>query len=136
MPVSPEGRPAWLSHPPFYDWLGATLLQLGSGRCVLRLEPRGALGNSKGDIHGGATASLLDIAMSQAVRSSYADRVNVSTISLTINYLATAAGAIQATAVALRPGATIAHAEVEATDLQGQAVARATAIYRIIRAKS
>jgi len=127
--------PAWLSCPPFYQWLDPRLEQLGGGRCELSLAPRPELGNSKGDLHGGAIAALFDIAMSQAVRSAYADKINVSTIGLTVNYLATSQGTVRISAQALRPGSTIAYAEVEALNAAGECVARASGNYRIIRPK-
>jgi len=130
--------PAWLSYPPFYALLGPTLEVLADGRCEISLAPRAELGNSKGDLHGGVIASLFDLAMSQAVRSVYAGRgekINVSTIGLTVNYLAPSKGSVRVIAQALRPGASIAYAEAEALNEEGESVARVSGNYRIIRPK-
>ena len=126
----------WRSYPPFYAWLGAQLERLQDGECIVRLDPRAELGNSKGDLHGGAIAALLDITLSQAVRSAYSEVVNVSTISMTINYLAPTVGVARASGKVLRAGASIAYAEGEAVNQQGEVVSRISATYRIIRAKA
>lgn len=136
--MSDPSKPAWLSYPPFYEFLGPTLEVLADGRCEVSLAPRRELGNSKGDLHGGAIASLFDLAMSQAVRSVYVakgENINVSTIGLTVNYLAPSKGTVRVIAQALRPGASIAYAEAEALNADGDSVARVSANYRIIRPK-
>ena len=123
----------WLSHPPFYDFLGMSLLSLHQGRCVLRLNPRRELTNSKGEIHGGPIAACLDIAMSQAVRSSYTDKVNVATISMTVNYLEASQGALTVTAKVVRAGKTVAYAEAKAVNEAMGLMAKVSATFRIIR---
>ena len=85
--VAEKLPPSWITCPPFYMYLGATLLHLMDGECTLQLDVRPELMNSKGDLHGGAITAGFDIALSQAVRSSYPRTVNLSTISLTINYI-------------------------------------------------
>jgi uncharacterized protein (TIGR00369 family) len=124
--------PQWLSYPPYYAHIGAVLERIGSGEAVLRLSPRPELANTKGDIHGGAIASLLDMVLSQAVRSGYDRSFNVATINLNINYLATANGELTARGKLVRAGTTIAYLEGEITRPDGEIVARATANYRII----
>ncbi len=124
--------PRWRSYPPYYKHIGAVLERLEAGECVLRLSPRAELANTKGDIHGGAIASLLDMVLSQAVRSGYDRSFNVATINLNINYLATANGELRATGKLVRAGTTIAYLEGEIKRPDGEIVARATATYRII----
>jgi uncharacterized protein (TIGR00369 family) len=123
----------WRSYPPYYAHIGATLERLDEGECVLRLAPRPELANTKGDIHGGAIASLLDMVLSQAVRSGYDPAFNVATISLNINYLATGNGELRAVGKLIRAGTTIAYLEGEITRPDGAICARAAATYRIIR---
>jgi uncharacterized protein (TIGR00369 family) len=122
----------WRSYPPYYAHIGAVLERLEKGECVLRLAPRPELANTKGDLHGGAIASLLDMVLSQAVRSGYDKSFNVATISLNINYLATANGEVRALGKLIRAGTTIAYLEGEVTGADGAIVARAAATYRII----
>ena len=124
--------PQWRSYPPYYAHIGAVLERIGNGEAVVRLSPRPELANTKGDIHGGAIASLLDMVLAQAVRSGYDRSFNVATINLNINYLATANGELTATGKLIRAGTTIAYLEGEITRSDGAIVARATASYRII----
>ncbi len=131
-----DTKAQWRSYPPFYGFLGAELERLQDGECVLVLAPRAELGNSKGDLHGGAIASLLDIVLSQAVRSAYTERINVSTISMTVNFLAPTTGWARATGKVLRAGASIAYAEGEVVNEKGELVSRISGTYRIIRARS
>ncbi len=126
-------RARWRSYPPYYRHLGGVLEELGDGTCIVRLAPRPELGNSKGDIHGGAIASLLDIVQSQAVRSRYDAAVNVATITMNLSYLATAAGEITGHGKVIRAGTTIAYAEGEIRSADGAILAKASATYRIIR---
>jgi uncharacterized protein (TIGR00369 family) len=131
--VTPDAAPGWRSYPPFYAYVGATLERLENGDAVLRLVPRPELANTKGDLHGGIIASLIDMALSQAVRSGYDSSCNTATVALNINYLATARGEVRAHAKLVRAGTTIAYAEAEVTGANGAVIARATATYRIIR---
>ena len=51
----------WRSFSPFYEHLGLELESLGDGQCVVRLPFGAHFGNSRGEVHGGIAASLLDI---------------------------------------------------------------------------
>ena len=123
----------WPSFPPFYEHLGLKLEALGGGKCVCGLPYAKHFGNSRGEIHGGIVASVLDIAMSQAARSAIPELTNIATISMTVNYLAPALGVLKCNAVLVRAGGTIAFAEGEVTDAKGTPVCRATGTYRIRR---
>ena len=125
----------WPSLPPFYEHLGLALEALGGGKCVCALPYAKHFGNSRGEVHGGIVASVLDIAMSQAARSAIPELTNIATISMTVNYLAPALGVLTCNAVLVRAGGTIAFAEGEVTDAKGTPVCRATGTYRIRRAR-
>jgi uncharacterized protein (TIGR00369 family) len=131
---SPQGGPGWRSFPPFYGHLGLELESLADGRAVVRLPYAAHFGNSRGEVHGGIVASLLDITLSQAVRSTMAGPTNVATISMTVSYLAPAVGVLTCDGRVVRGGRTVAFAEGEVTDGQGATVCRAVATYRILRA--
>lgn len=126
--------PQWLSFPPFYDHLGLKLESLAGGKCVARLPYAKHFGNSRGEVHGGIVASLLDITLSQAVRSTLDGPANIATISMTVSYLAPAVGVLACHGTVVRKGRTVAFAEGEVTDEKGGAVCRAVATYRILRA--
>jgi uncharacterized protein (TIGR00369 family) len=126
---------AWLSHAPYYDHIGLEVLSIGEGVASLMLKPKSALGNSKGDLHGGAIASMLDITLSQAVRSAYPKNINLSTISMTVNYLSPSQGIATSHGQVIRSGNSIAYAEGEVKNELGDIVCRVSASYRIIRPK-
>ncbi|HEX7128049.1 MAG TPA: PaaI family thioesterase [Thermodesulfobacteriota bacterium] len=134
--MTTEGRqpPGWRSFPPFYAFLGLRLDALADGVCVVRLPFRPDFGNSRGDVHGGLVASLLDITLSQAVRSAHAGS-SVATISLTVNYLSPAKGELVCRGEVSRRGRTVAFAEGEVRDERGTPVCRASGTYRLLTAK-
>jgi uncharacterized protein (TIGR00369 family) len=125
--------PHWRSHPPFYGHLGLELKALDGGRCVIGLPYAKHFGNSRGEVHGGIVASVLDIALSQAVRSTLEGPTNVATISMTVSYLAPAVGVLTCTGTVTRGGRTIAFAEGAVIDEKGTEVCRATATYRVLK---
>ena len=125
--------PQWRSHPPFYGHLGLQLKALASGRCVIELPYATHFGNSRGEVHGGIVASVLDIALSQAVRSTLEEPTNVATISMTVSYLAPAVGVLTCTGAVVRSGRTIAFAEGTVVDEKGAEVCRASATYRVLK---
>ena len=128
-----ESRPKWRSFPPFYAHLDLQLKSLGDGKAVIELPYAKHFANTRGEVHGGINASLLDITLSQAVRSQIEGHVDLATISMTVSYLAAAGGVLTCTAHVVRSGRTVAFAEGEVTDAQGSPVCRAVATYRILR---
>lgn len=122
----------WRSSPPFYEHLGLELDELADGRSRIRLPFQKHFGNSRGEVHGGAVAALADAAMSQAVRSTVELGAAVATISLTLNYLAPAHGELTCNGAVVRGGRSVAFAQAEVTDEDGQSVCHATAIYRLL----
>ena len=82
-----------------------------------------------------AIASMMDITLSQAVRSAYPSGINVSTISMTVNYLAPSQGNALSHAQVIRAGHSIAYAEGDVKNEAGDIVCRVSGSYRIIRPK-
>lgn len=126
----------WRSSPPFYAHVGLQLDEIGDGRATIRLPYEKHLGNSRGEMHGGAMATMADAAMSQAVRSTIPLGSAVATITMTLNYLAPAHGELTAKGVVVRGGKSVVYAEVEITDGKGGAVCRASATFRVMLPKS
>ncbi len=124
--------PQWLSSPPFYGHVGFDLDELADGHARLRMPFRDHLGNSRGEAHGGAIATLADGAMSQAVRSTLERGIAVATISMTVNYLAPGRGELVCDAHVVKGGHSVAFAEAEVRDERGKPVCSATAVYRIL----
>ena len=131
-----ERAPAtWRSSPPFYHHLGLQLEALADGRSAIRLPFRKEYGNTRGEMHGGAVAALVDAAMSQAVRSTIEMGSRVATITMTLNYLAPAHGDLTARGTVVKGGRSVIFAEAEVTDERGQAVCKGSATYRIALSK-
>ena len=125
-----ENKAQWRSNPPFYRHLGLELEALADGKSAIRLPFRKEYGNSRGEVHGGAIATLVDAAMSQAVRSTVALDARVATISMTINYLAPGVGDLLGRGTVTRGGRSLSFVEAEVTDASGNVVCRATATFR------
>lgn len=121
----------WRSSPPFYQHLGLELDYLQDGKSTIRLPFQKHFGNTRGEMHGGAVASLVDAAMSQAVRSTVEYGANVATITMTLNYLAPAHGELLGKGAVLKSGRSLVFAEAEILDAEGAIVCRASATYRV-----
>ena len=125
----------WRSSPPFYEHLGLQLDALAEGKSSIRLPFRKEYGNTRGEMHGGAIAALVDAGMSQAVRSTIEPGSKVATITMTLNYLAPANGELTCRGAVVKGGRGVVFAEAEVTDERGQAVCRGSATYRVASPK-
>lgn len=129
-------RAQWRSNPPFYRHLGLELEALADGKSSIRLPFRKEYGNTRGEVHGGAIATLVDAAMSQAVRSTVELGARVATISMTVNYMAPAVGDLLCKGAVVRGGRSLMFVEAEVIDSGGNVVCRASATYRAAPAKT
>jgi len=129
-------RAQWRSNPPFYRHLGLELDALADGKSSIRLPFRKEYGNTRGEVHGGAIATLVDAAMSQAVRSTVELGARVATISMTVNYMAPAVGDLLCKGAVVRGGRSLMFVEAEVIDSAGTLVCKASATYRAAAAKS
>ena len=134
--MTDESKAQWRSHPPFYRHLGLELEALADGKSAIRLPFRKEYANTRGEVHGGAIATLVDAAMSQAVRSTVEQGALVATISMTLNYLAPGIGDLRCRGTVVRRGRSLSFVEAEVTDAGGHAVCRATATFRAGAPKS
>lgn len=133
--MSSDIKPQWRSHPPFYRHLGLELDALADGKSAVRLPFRQEFGNTRGEVHGGAMATLVDCAMSQAVRSTVEQGARVATISMTINYLAPAIGDLLCRGAVVRGGRSLSFVEAEVVDGSSAVVCRASATFRATAAR-
>jgi uncharacterized protein (TIGR00369 family) len=123
----------WQTCPPFYTHLGLILKEFGDGRCVTSLPYARHFGNSRGEVHGGIAASVLDITMSQALRSDIDGTVGIATISLNVSYLAPALGVLTCEGKVVRRGRSVAFVEGVLKGDNGESAARAVGTFRILR---
>ena len=126
----------WRSNPPFYRHLGLELEALADGKSAIRLPFRKEYGNTRGEVHGGAIATLVDAAMSQAVRSTVELDARVATISMTINYLAPGVGDLVGRGAVIRAGRSLMFVEAEVVDSAGAVVCTASATFRAAPART
>lgn len=122
---------------PYWQLLGAQVEEVGEGyACIsLPLDPR--LNNSDGSAHGGALASLVDMAVARALRTLYDGTiVGHATVELNISFLRPARGQrLTAEGRILRLGSTVAVGEVQVGGDDGRLVATGRATYMIFRRK-
>jgi uncharacterized protein (TIGR00369 family) len=126
-PSAPSGRP-------FYDFLGLEV-DPRDDKAVVRLPYRPDLGNSREHMHGGAIATLLDAAASRAARQANPRAAGVATIDATIHYLRPGTTTLTAEGQVISSGGTIAVAQSQARDADGDLVASATVTFRIFKSR-
>jgi uncharacterized protein (TIGR00369 family) len=118
---------------PYVRFVGATLDAAAPGRVRLRLAARDDTTNRGGSLHGGVTASLLDVAGMAAARTlAGAHEGPASTIDLAVHYLAPAVREdVVAEGVVTRPGRGIVFVEASVTTAGGTPVARSVGAIRL-----
>jgi uncharacterized protein (TIGR00369 family) len=117
---------------PFYRLLGIDVVRAADGVSLVHLPERAELTNSRGEVHGGAIASLLDAALASAVRSSLEEGSGAATITLTTTYIAPGHGALTGHGRVLRAGGSIVSAEARVEDAAGRLVAQALGTLRAL----
>jgi uncharacterized protein (TIGR00369 family) len=103
--------------------LGARLLQVGPGLCVVELPYTERVTQQQGGFHGGAMGALADIAGGYAALTVVPADSEVTTVEYKINFLAALRdGVLRATGRVVRAGRRIivTHAMVEHLDADGK----------------
>ncbi len=116
----------------FKDVLGVHVDSAGDGHARLTLEATPDHLNEGGTVHGGVLASLVDMAMGEAVRSSTDDEDVPATSQLTVTYLRPGKpGALTVTAEVRKQGddLTICEADVEQ---DGRSLVHALATFALL----
>ena len=116
---------------PFAKHLGIRLVSFGEGRARLELDSRPELLNSWHSMHGGATMTLLDIALAVALRSLDAREKGAITIELKVNFVGPGLGTLVADGRCVHRGKTIAFCEGEVHDATGKLVATASGTFML-----
>ncbi|MGH7894271.1 MAG: PaaI family thioesterase, partial [Candidatus Binatia bacterium] len=123
MPTDPRA----LATCPYARFVGLELTAIGDGHARVRLPYTDATGNRNGSLHGGVTASLLDVAGMLAAQSAPSDVVDLaaSTIDLAVHYLAPAVReGVSAQGTVTRRGREIVFVETRVTSDAGTPIAR------------
>ena len=120
---------------PFVSHLGFTLHKMENGESELRYEAKPEHFNSHGVTHGGASMTLLDVAMSVAARSTTPDHGCV-TIEMKTQFMQPANGPLAAKAKVLHKTKSIAFVEGAIYDAAGVMCSFATGTFKYVpRAK-
>lgn len=117
---------------PFAHYLGIEILEKGEGFARLRLPYRHELTNPRGDLHGGAIASVADSAMAVAIGSMSGIAERHFTAKLEIKYKAPVVdGEIIVEATATRRKQRLFLGEVVVKNGDGQVIATAAGIFMV-----
>jgi uncharacterized protein (TIGR00369 family) len=119
---------------PYGALLGVRLEALEAGRVRVRLPFRPELTTVGDVVHGGAIASLIDVAATAAVWSGAdpATATRGTTVGLALNFLSAGRGQdLVAAASVIQRGRTICVCEVGVEGADGTAVARALVTYKV-----
>lgn len=119
---------------PFVGHVGIELRALDDGYAELALPFRNEIITIGQTVHGGAIASLIDCAAMAAAWAGapVPENMRGTTVSISVSYLAAATGVdLVARATVLRRGKNLSYVDVDVTDPDGNAIAKALVIYKI-----
>lgn len=125
---------AFFPQSPYVSHLGMQLTEMHRDRAVLTLPFKQEIITIGAMVHGGAIASLIDMAAMVAAWSGAEATASTRgiTVSMTVNYLAAAQNEdIQATARVLRRGRSLVYLDVEVTGATGTLVAKGLVTYKL-----
>ncbi len=117
---------------PFVELLGFELLRWENDEAEIRFVPGPDHLNSFSVVHGGATMTLLDVAMAHAARSGMPE-MGAVTIEMKTSFLQAARGPLLAKARVLHRSATMAFTEGRVFDAEGRLCCHATGTFKCIR---
>jgi uncharacterized protein (TIGR00369 family) len=124
---------------PFVELLGIELLRMADGEAELRFDPRPEHLNSFAVVHGGASMTLLDVAMAHAARSVLTGgdaEMGCVTIEMKTSFVQAARGergALLATGKLLHRTLNMAFVEGRIVDARGRLCAHATGTFKYVR---
>jgi uncharacterized protein (TIGR00369 family) len=123
----------FLAAVPFARLLGVEVQRTHADGVTLRCTLREELLNNVGGLHGGVTATLVDIAVAMAVYHHFGRRRAITTVEMKVNYFRpVATGTVYARAHLLRVGRTLCVGRVDIVDDHQRAVGVGMATYMIL----
>lgn len=117
---------------PFMNHIGLESIRLHGDSCHTRLKLQRALVNSRGDIHGGALMSALDFSLGVVARAHDPLNVGAATIDMNTHFYEPAASDVEVFAICKRRGKRIAFCEGEVKDAEGNVLAVARAVFKLV----
>ena len=119
------------AHPiPFVTHLGFTLHKMEGGASELHYTARSEHLNTFDVTHGGASMTLLDVAMAVAARSLVSDDWGCVTIEMKTSFMQPARGALVAQGLVLHRTKTMAYCEAKIYDSTGRLCTHATGTFK------
>ena len=108
---------------------------IGNDRARVRMPYQARFTNSRGDMHGGAIATLLDVGLSCAARAHDPLSYGVVTVDLTIHYIAPAAGDVVCTSLCEKRGRSLSFVRGELRNDAGELLGMATGTFKLVERK-
>ncbi|AOY95183.1 phenylacetic acid degradation-like protein [Cupriavidus sp. USMAA2-4] len=105
---------------------------IGNDQARVRMQHNTDYTNSRGDVHGGAIATLLDCALSCAARSHDPARYGVVTVDLTVHFIAPGRGDVIGLGFCERRGRALSFVRGEVRDEAGELLALATGTFKLV----
>jgi len=132
---APRDDGAFFDEDTFNHWLGLQVESHGGGEAILSVEYEAFKQNPGHVLHGGVTATLIDVAGGIAIGSTFdGENPMMATTNLDVQYLRPVTDDAEATAEVVRVGSSnaVARVEVESTDPDGErkVVATGTVTYQ------
>ncbi|UCU99422.1 PaaI family thioesterase [Acidovorax radicis] len=106
--------------------------RIGNDMAQVRMGFQADQANSRGEVHGGSIATLLDCTLAAAARAHDPAAYGVATIDLTLHYVAAGTGDLIATARCERRGRSISFVRGEVRAEDGTLVALATGSFKLM----
>ncbi len=117
---------------PFVQLLGFDLMLFENGHSQINYEPKPEHLNSFSVVHGGASMTLLDVAMAVAARS-VAQEMGVVTIEMKTSFMQAARGPLIAKGRLMHRTATMAFTEASIFDAEGKICSHATGTFKYVK---
>ena len=122
----------FLAAVPFAQLLGIEIHRTHADGGTLRCKLRDDLLNNAAGLHGGVSATLVDIAVAMAIYHHFGHRRPITTVELKLNYFRPVPhGTVYARAHLVRIGKTLCVGRVDLTDQKQRAVGAGMATYMI-----
>lgn len=122
-------------HIPYLEHLGVEPIRCENDVAVSKMHLAPHLLNSHGHVHGGALMSVLDFTLSAAGRSHDPLGYGMATIDMSTSFISPGTTDLTVTATCIRRGGTICFCEGEIRDTENRLVAKATASFKLIKAR-
>lgn len=131
--MSKDQPPATHPEIAFNQLLGIEVLRHHKDGLTVQCRVRPELLNGQGTLHGGVTATLVDVAVGMATAHRFEGKKTISTVEMKLNYfLPITGGLVRARARLLRIGTSLVIGSVEVLDEKRRLAAFGTATYKLL----